>query len=279
MSDNDIKLDKFRPRPQLFAAKSKLVREKLRGKTFLIPSFVTVIGIFCGFLAIISAIKGNFESAPKYIALSIILDGLDGRIARRLNACSAFGREFDSLSDLVTFCVAPAILVYQWAFALNADDFGVVAGFLFVVCGATRLARFNIMETGEEPHKHFVGLPTPGAAAAIAAIVYCFPGPVNYFWAVAFLLSYMLLLAMLMVCTLPFFSIKHLRLGKGNPALNLLILSVLAGLIWKYSFAVLLIASNFYALSGLAGYLGKIFGLRPSVKPLAAKTQESGGWS
>ncbi len=250
---------KLRPRPILFAAKSKLVREKLRGKTFLIPSFVTVVGIFCGFLAIISSLKGNYENASKYIALSIILDGLDGRIARRLNATSAFGREFDSLSDLVAFGVAPALLAYLWAFGTVADDFGVVVGFLYVVCGATRLARFNVMETNGEPQaKHFLGLPIPGAAAAIASIVYCFPSSVENLWAVAFLLSYMTILALLMVSTLPFFSVKHIKLGKGNPALNLILLSVLAGLIWKYSNATVLIAANFYALSGLAGYLGRL---------------------
>jgi CDP-diacylglycerol---serine O-phosphatidyltransferase len=242
-------------KPVLLSERSRLVREKLRGKTFLIPSFVTVVGMFCGFLAIINALKGKFEDATKCIGLAMILDGLDGRIARRLNATSAFGREFDSLSDLVAFGVAPAMLAYCWAFSRTFDDYGVLVGFVFVVCGATRLARFNIMETaGGDPKPHFTGLPIPGAAAAIASIVYCFHDPLESEMLNAVMLSYMTLIAILMVSTLPFFSIKHLKLTKGNPAINLLLLSALAGLTWKYSQLVILFGSNAYALSGLAGY-------------------------
>jgi CDP-diacylglycerol---serine O-phosphatidyltransferase len=255
-----------RRRPVLLSAKSKFVRDKLRGKTFLIPSFVTVIGIFCGFLAIINALKGDYEYATKAIALAFILDGLDGRIARRLNATSAFGREFDSLSDLVAFGVAPALLTYCWAFAQSMDDFGVVVCFLFVVCGATRLARFNIMEPGEGK-QNFVGLPIPGAAAPVAAIVYCFPAQVHNLVFVVFMLFYMTLLAVLMVSTLPFFSVKHLKLTHGNPALNLLLLSLAAGLAWTFSKPVLVIGTNFYALSGLAAYLQR--------KRLSRRTQET----
>jgi CDP-diacylglycerol---serine O-phosphatidyltransferase len=262
-----------RRRPVLLSGKSKLMREKLRGKTFLIPSFVTVVGIFCGFLAIISALKGRYDYATKCIALSFVLDGLDGRIARRLNATSAFGREFDSLSDLVAFGVAPALLVYCWAFGQTVDEYGLVVCFLFVVCGATRLARFNIADPAEAK-LHFTGLPIPGGAAAIASIVYCFPESVQSLPVVVFLLGYMTLIAILMVSTLPYFSIKHLKLTKGNPALNLLLLSLAAGLTWKYSQQVIIIGSNFYALSGLAGYFQR---KRLRAKTEAADTQARPG--
>ncbi len=257
-----------RRRPVLLSDKSKLVREKLRGKTFLIPSFVTVVGIFCGVLAIIGAVKGHYEYAAKCIAMAIILDGLDGRIARRLNATSAFGREFDSLSDMVAFGVAPALLGYCWAFQNLADEIGVVVSFLFIVCGATRLARFNIAEPGEGKQT-FVGLPIPGAAAGVASVVYCFPAPVTSYPFVFFMLGYMAVLAVLMVSTFPFFSIKHLKLTQGNPALNLLLLSVAAGVTWRFSRPALLIGANFYAFSGLAGYLHR--------KRAVAQKQEGAG--
>ncbi|MCB0322004.1 MAG: CDP-diacylglycerol--serine O-phosphatidyltransferase, partial [Bdellovibrionales bacterium] len=176
----DEELDSRRP----VLLKGPKLRDRLQGKTFLIPSFITVVGIFCGFLAAISATRGEFVYACKCIALAILLDGLDGRVARKLNATSAFGREFDSLSDVVAFGVAPAILVYSWGFNRVADEFGLLIAFVFLVCGATRLARFNITSTGElvlrkSAGSGFQGLPIPGAAAAIASIVYCFPAPIE----------------------------------------------------------------------------------------------------
>lgn len=244
-------------RKHVFLAKNSKLRAKLEGKTFLIPSAITVVGIFCGFLAIINAIKGDrtaFDYATKCIGLAIILDGLDGRIARRLNATSAFGREFDSLSDLVAFGVAPALLVYSWAFTRTVEDFGMVAAFVFVVCGATRLARFNVMTTGEAKSS-FTGLPIPGAAAAVASIVYCFPDPLQAPWAVYGMLVYMTLVAVLMVSTLPFFSVKRLKITQGNPRLNLLLLSALVALTWRFSYVVVLTGSTVYAWSGVLEYL------------------------
>ena len=123
----------------------RLVKGRLQGKVFLIPSFITAVAIFCGFYALIGAIKGRFDHACLAIGLALLLDALDGRVARRLNATSEFGREIDSLSDIVSFGIAPAILIYQWAFNSLADDFGLLVSFLFVACGASRLARFNVM--------------------------------------------------------------------------------------------------------------------------------------
>lgn len=234
------------------------LRARLRGKTFLIPSFITVVGIFCGFLAIISAIKGRYEYATKCIGLAIILDGLDGRVARSLKATSAFGREFDSLSDQVAFCVGPAVLAYCWAFSGVAEEFGILAAFLFVVCGAARLARFNIRTT-PEGKSGFEGLPTPGAAAAIAAVVYCFPAPVESTMWVSVLLVYMSVLAILMVTTVPYLSIKKAKLTSGNPRATVILLAASVALAWKFSNAVLLAGSVGYALSGLIMFIGTRF--------------------
>jgi CDP-diacylglycerol--serine O-phosphatidyltransferase len=245
-----------------FSGGRTYMRKKLQGKAFVVPSMVTVGSIFCGFVAIILAFKGNaaaFEAATKYIALAIIFDGLDGRVARRLNATSVFGMEFDSLSDVVSFGVAPAVLTFSWAFSHNYDELGVLVGFVYIVCGATRLARFNVGAASHDdsaPHtKGFVGLPIPGAAAAIASVIYCFPEPLVSPSASAFMLFYMLLVGILMVTTLPFFSVKNLKLSGANPAVTLAVLAIAVGLLWKFSGFAILVGCTFYALSGLAAYV------------------------
>lgn len=238
--------------PVLLRGGRSFVRDKLQGKIFLVPSFITVIGIFCGFLAIVSAFRGHYAYATKCIGLALVFDGLDGRVARSLNATSSFGREFDSLSDLVTFGVAPAVLMYCWGFSAVADEFGVLASFVFVVCCATRLARFNINVTENEEAAvgAFEGLPSPGAAAALASIVYCFPEPQDNPVIVFFLLMYTFLVASFMVSTMAFFSIKKLNVRRGNPRLNLVLIAIAVAMVWKYSQLMILLISTLYCMSG-----------------------------
>ncbi|MBP9838010.1 MAG: CDP-diacylglycerol--serine O-phosphatidyltransferase [Proteobacteria bacterium] len=240
----------------------KFVRNKLEGKVFVIPALITIVGLFCGFLAITSAIAGKFEYAAQCIALSFIMDGLDGRVARNLNATSAFGKEFDSLSDVIAFGVAPAVLVYSWGFSNIADEFGVLVSFIFVVCGAIRLARFNIMTT-EESKTHFVGLPIPGAAAAITSLVYLYPQQLHNDFIVGLIVAYMLLISGLMVCTLPFFSLKKIRFTRERQLTYLLFFAVLVAIAWKYNRLVIAVGCTAYALSGILRYIDKkknIFG-------------------
>ncbi|MCB0346821.1 MAG: CDP-diacylglycerol--serine O-phosphatidyltransferase [Bdellovibrionales bacterium] len=234
-------------------SRPRLVRGKLQGKMFLIPSLITVLSNFCGFLAIISAVTGHFEYAVKAIAVAFVLDGLDGRVARRLNATSEFGREFDSLSDVVAFGVAPAVLVYMWGFQNIADEFGLVVSFSLVACGATRLARFNI-DTAHR--RHFVGLPIPAAAGAICSIIYMMPEQLGTAGVVYLMLLYTAVVAGLMVSTLPFFSVKHLKFTDGNPRLNIAVLAAAVALVWYQHKIVLLIILNGYAMSGLFFYFG-----------------------
>ncbi len=250
VSDMD-QFDRTSEEKPLPLSRPRLVRERLQGKVFIIPTGITAIGIFCGFLAILSALKGNYEYAVKCIGLAFVLDGLDGRVARRLHATSAFGREFDSLSDLVAFGVAPAVLVYSWAFARVYDEFGIVVSFALVVCGATRLARFNI---STDSGKHFVGLPIPGAAAAIASFVYLYPVALNHVLFITIFAGYCLLISFLMVSTLPFFSLKHVKLSGGKTHLYLLGVSIVIALVWYHSRIALAVIFNGYALSGLVNY-------------------------
>lgn len=229
------------------------VRDKLQGKRFLIPSCITVVGIFCGLLAVIAAFKGNIEYGVRCVGLAIILDGLDGRVARHLNATSEFGKEFDSLSDMTAFGLAPAMLVYSWVFASTADEVGALIAFIFVVCGATRLARFNI-STEDKPKAHFRGLPIPGAAGALASLIYCFPELTSSIFHVALVSIYMLLISFLMVSNLPFFSVKRIKINI-NPQSLLVALSILIALIWYNSRVMLFVVGTTYAMSGLIGYV------------------------
>ena len=148
------------------------LKERLYRQRYILPNAVTIGNMFCGFLTIIYASSGRFSKAAIAIFIAILLDGLDGRVARRFNATSRFGLEFDSFSDLVSFGVAPAILMYHWCFQIKADEFGVFIGFVYIICAASRLARFNI---SEENLSSFQGLPSPAAAAMIGSIVFSFP--------------------------------------------------------------------------------------------------------
>ena len=216
----------------------------------VVPSLITVAAFFSGFLAIISAFRGEFEHATKCIAFAFIFDGLDGRVARRLNATTAFGKEFDSLSDVVAFGVAPAILVYCWAFIEPANDFGVLVAFLFTVCGGARLARFNITAPGDVKHQHFQGLPIPAAAAALASMVYFSPFRVAEPAVAGVIALFSIALSFLMVSSIPFLSVKYMRFTQKNSKMLLFALALFVALAWYHSRLFFLTGSLAYVLSG-----------------------------
>lgn len=139
---------------------------------FILPNLFTAASIFSGIFSMVSAINGNFEKAAWLIMLSLIFDGLDGRVARLTNTCSKFGVEFDSLADMVAFGVAPAILIYMFV-GFEFGRFGIVASALFVIFGAIRLARFNVMTATSEPSV-FIGVPIPTAAVFMSLLVLLF---------------------------------------------------------------------------------------------------------
>jgi CDP-diacylglycerol--serine O-phosphatidyltransferase len=145
------------------------VAEPLRRGVFLVPATITSIGLLAGFYSLISAINAHFELAALMIAVAFICDGLDGRVARASRTSSQFGVEYDSLSDVVAFGVAPAALAYTWALR-PLGAFAIVISGLYVVCAALRLARFNV-QTGSADKRRFTGLPVPGAAAMLAGLV------------------------------------------------------------------------------------------------------------
>ncbi len=195
--------------------RKKKDRRKFRG-VYLLPNLITTASLFAGFFAIVAAIDGRFLPAAWAIFVSLILDGLDGRIARMTHSTSSFGVQYDSLADLVAFGVAPALLVYLWALK-PFKQFGWVAAFLFVVCGALRLARFNV-QTGTTDPRYFNGLPIPAAAMVIAtAIAFYYEigewAPQRH----VFILVMIYLLSFLMVSNLKYFSFKKVELFKRHP--------------------------------------------------------------
>jgi CDP-diacylglycerol--serine O-phosphatidyltransferase len=195
--------------------RKKKDRRKFRG-TYLIPNLITTGSLFAGFFAIVASVNGRFESAALAILVALVLDGLDGRLARLTQTTSGFGVQYDSLSDLVAFGVAPALLVYLWALQ-GFGRFGWVAAFLFVACGALRLARFNV-QTGSIDPRYFNGLPIPAAATFVATGV-LFALNVGEWTHLrhVFVLVTIYVLSFLMVSNLKFFSFKKPDLFKRYP--------------------------------------------------------------
>jgi CDP-diacylglycerol--serine O-phosphatidyltransferase len=222
------------------------LKEILYRRRYAVPNAVTVGNMFCGFIAIMYASSGRLEKAVFAILIAILLDGLDGRVARRLNATSKFGVEFDSFSDVVSFGLAPAVMMYHWAFQISADEVGVAVTFLYALCAASRLARFNI---ASENLKSFTGMPTPGAAAFIAALVYTAPYQHDSYGFVVLAIIALVLSAYLMVSTIEFLSIKQLKLS-GIKLKGRILIGLTIALVWKSPSLGLLALSGAYVASG-----------------------------
>jgi len=229
----------------------RLSRERLSRGLFLLPTLFTVGNLFCGYLSLWCSINGTFERAALLIILAAVLDMLDGRIARLTNSASEFGEEYDSLADLVSFGVAPAILVYSWGLA-DFHRLGLAVSFFFVVCGSMRLARFNI-QTHIADKKYFVGLPIPAAAGTLCTLVLATPDPlVDRVWmtgvlVVTFVLSY------LMISTIRYRSFKDLDLKRRRPVGVLLLIAVVMAFIGFRPAIALMTISMVFALSGPVG--------------------------
>ena len=144
---------------------------KTRRGIYLLPNLFTTFGIFCGFYGIVASMSGHFADASFALFIAMLMDSLDGRVARMTNTTSDFGAEYDSLADIVSFGVAPALIAYNWGELAQLGKLGWLAAFVYVVCGALRLARFNIMPETEDK-KYFQGLPIPSAAGAVIGLVW-----------------------------------------------------------------------------------------------------------
>jgi CDP-diacylglycerol---serine O-phosphatidyltransferase len=231
-------------------------RGKVKGKgIYILPNLLTTISLLSGFYAIVSALDRRFVPAAIAIFVSCLFDMLDGRVARLTHSTSRFGVEYDSLSDVIAFGVAPGVLVYIWALR-SYGNFGWLAAFLFVACGAVRLARFNI-QVDTVQKKSFLGLPIPAAAAAIAGSV-LFYGWLGYkggFRTTSPYLSALVpfliyALAFLMVSNIRYYSFKDMSYFKGRPFRSTVTAILLLVILLSKPEFMLFIGTLGYAVSG-----------------------------
>ena len=232
----------------------KIEREGMRKGIYILPNLFTAGSLFAGFYCMVSTVNGDYKTAALWILASSIFDGLDGKVARLTGTSSKFGVEFDSLADVVSFGAAPGLLMYCWALR-PFGRLGWLAGFLFLVCAALRLARFNVQVDTVES-KRFVGLPTPAAASMVSATVllfYHYGWPSSYNKLAILILSYFL--ALLMVSNVRFNSFKDPGLIKRQPfaflVLAVLLLIVIAAEPVPMLFTIFLC----YILSGPVGFV------------------------
>lgn len=252
-----------------------------RKAAYALPTMFTAGNIFLGFVSISQTYEAamataaaqpeaamHFDNAAKCIGLAMALDGLDGRIARMTNTVSDFGREMDSLADVITFCVAPAVLTFVWGVYFSAADapiprgqylqIGYFVSFLFLLCGALRLARFNVQSNpvlknpGSPDRRYFAGLATPAAASLVASIVY-FMGAgavVNWVAGVAWMVL-IALLSFLMISTWRYRSFKELNFQRPRSPLSILLAAAAIWAIWLYSRPALVTLATLYVGSGV----------------------------
>ncbi|MFT5709749.1 MAG: CDP-diacylglycerol--serine O-phosphatidyltransferase [Halioglobus sp.] len=228
---------------------------------FLLPNLITTAGLFCGFYAIVASMRGDFESAAIAIFFAAIFDGLDGRVARLTNTSSKFGEEYDSLADMVSFGVAPALVMYSWGLS-DLGKIGWSAAFVYVACAALRLARFNTqIDTADK--KYFTGLASPAAAAVIASTVWVCQDlgwvGVNLPHEVSILVSLLTAVTgILMMANFPYYSFKGIDLHGRVPFFVMILIVLVIGLVTLDPPRILLAAFVIYAVSGPVIFLLKL---------------------
>ena len=268
----------------------KLKRQPGRGM-YILPSLFTAGNIAAGYYAIVQAIQGlvaagtgaapdHFDRSALAIGFAIVFDSFDGMIARMTSTTSDFGKELDSLADVITFGVAPSLLAYLWGFRMLPEfahpamrgrllQVGVVACFLFLICGASRLARFNISvnpqprNPGRPGKKYFVGMPIPAGAGVIASVIHFENGsPIQDPWMSLLWLALILFSGFLMVSTWRFWSGKELSLGDRHPFQLVAGLGLVGALIFLYSEYMLILIALGYLVSGVVARLAYSWGRR-----------------
>ena len=299
-------------------ARQQKARRPSRKAVYVIPSLLTTANIFCGFYSVMESLAGSralanafdpqstlmpiydtalpvaiehFDRAAITIGFAALFDLLDGRVARLTNTTSEFGLELDSIADVVSFGIAPAVLAFAWGYGQLPDlhNVGWAASFLFLICGALRLARFNVQARRPSPSmnpktdkKAFVGMPIPIAATMIAALVHFWPRPLKFtddrhIWSLTVgsetlstaLVVLVACLALLMVSTIRYASLKNVGVGNRNPRIIVLGLALFGVSVWFYSRYVLLIIATVYASHGVVGKLWSL------VKPRRSTPEHS----
>ena len=247
---------------------------RIKKGIYVLPNLFTTASLFAGFYSIIASVQEKYFVAAVAILVSLVFDGLDGRIARFTNTTSKFGAEYDSLADLIAFGVAPSLLAYIWAMSSNGK-IGWLAGFLFIACGALRLARYNI-QIGIIESKVFNGLPIPAAACVIATTVIFFDFiGIEGKYHNSYLTYFVILLSLLMVSSIKYYSFKDIKLYARMPfTLFLIVVGILLFIYYKPEIMAFVIMVG-YATSGPIWWVVK-FGQKITRKAKEKKSIQHG---
>lgn len=234
------------------AGETVMVRKRRKG-IYILPNLFTLAALFGGFFAIVMAMNGRFDLAAIGVFCAMVLDSLDGRVARMTNTQSAFGEQMDSLSDMVSFGAAPALIAYEWALK-GLGRWGWVAAFVYCACAALRLARFNVNTTVVDK-RYFQGLPSPAAAALVTGFIWIMTelevaGP-TVAWPMFVLALYA---GLTMVSNVPFYSFKDIQMKKSVPFAVIVLIALGIAVINIHPPVVLFGVFVVYGLSGYAVY-------------------------
>ncbi|ADU99515.1 CDP-diacylglycerol--serine O-phosphatidyltransferase [Alicycliphilus denitrificans] len=239
-----------------------LVRKRRKG-IYILPNLFTLAALFGGFYAIVMAMNGRFEMASIGVFCAMVLDSLDGRVARMTNTQSAFGEQMDSLSDMVSFGAAPALIAYVWALQ-GLGRWGWIAAFVYCACAALRLARFNV-NTGVVDKRYFQGLPSPAAAALVMGFIWLLTdagvrpgqGVLSLSWGQItwVMFGFTLYAGLTMVTNVPFYSFKDLHMKKSVPFSAIVLIALGIAVINIHTPTVLFGVFVLYGLSGYAVYV------------------------
>ena len=251
----------------------------LRRGVFLLPATITSIGLLSGFYSMVSAVTGHFEVAAVMIIIAFFCDGLDGRVARASRTSSQFGVEYDSLSDVVAFGVAPAMLAFSWALK-PIGSLGIAVAGLYVLCGALRLARFNV-QTATADKRRFVGLAIPGAALMIAttALAYSYFEFESPRMLCTLMAPFTLVLAGLMISRVPYPSFKAMKLEKRAQVELVVTMMLIAAMLFAMPQLTAFALSAAYVLSGPALMIRgeRLSAKMPVLRSVVGKSQDANG--
>jgi CDP-diacylglycerol---serine O-phosphatidyltransferase len=252
---------------------------RLRRGIYILPSIFTVANLLCGYYAILATLDGSvgqLDNAARAIGIAIVFDSLDGRVARAMGTNSEFGKQFDSLADVVSFGMAPAFLAYAWGVRaatssaspeLHLIQLGWLIGFFFLGSCAWRLARFNIQGMAPGGSRYFVGMPTPAAAGMIAASVHGFASPIQDVRVSLLWLLLVLVLGVLMASRIRYYSFKDIQWAKRMPSLAIVLIALLIGSVVLFSEVVLMLIASAYVIHGIVLQLVRYVRHRTASRP------------
>jgi CDP-diacylglycerol---serine O-phosphatidyltransferase len=270
MQPKELAIDRTDPILRLDVSPSSSAQRRLRRGIHLLPSGFTVANLMCGCYVIRVAVDGNvmeYDYAARAIWIAWIFDAFDGALARAMGTTGTFGKEFDSLADIVTFGIAPVFLTCVWALRPPplvtsqhrelAMGVGCLAGLFYIVCCAWRLARFNLQPQKPGENRHFLGMPTPAAALLLAAVIHYVGHPMHDVAMSWLLIALLVILGLLMLSSVRHLSFKNIHWTRRQRSLSVILVMLLLAVVMLFSRIALLLIASTYAVHGLALQLSR----------------------